>query len=203
MDGCDRSNIYPMLITSDRYIKKLVPESRFQCIYIDGKPSITATQQDELERKLIQIGTNSSGVPTRSLISDITRNEMLFRKQLIYIAGIVGITFLLVLINMVNNLRYRMQARTREICILRAIGLSISMARKIMMIENGILLSWPTLQYLYELSELALYGHCFVFDYQAFFLIAGATLLLCAGLSRRILKEWRNRRVLEGIGKVE
>ena len=213
MNGCDRSNIYPMLITSDHYLKDLVPESCYQCIYIDGEPSMSKAQQTALEQKLIQVGAKSSGVSTRSLISDITRNEMLFRKQLIYICGIALITFSLVLINMVNNLRYRMQARTKEICMLRAIGLSIVMAKKIMMIENGIvgivsilaayLISLPILQYLYSLSELELYGHHISFDYKAFLFIAAATLLLCAGLSRRILKEWKGKQILEGIGKVE
>lgn len=213
MDGCDRSNIYPMLITSDQYLKHLVPESHYQCIYIDGKPSMTPEQQDTLERQLIQIGRKSGGVSTRSLISDIRRNEQLFQKQLIYVCGIAIITFILVLINMLNNLRYRMQTRTQEVCMLRAVGISVTMVREIMIFENEILgciailaaylLSWPVLGYLYSISEMELYGYHFFFDYRAFLWISGAALLLCGMLSGRILTEWKSKRIMEGIGKVE
>ena len=114
---------------------------------------------------------------------------------------------------MINNIIYRMQVRTREICMLRAIGMSIAMTKKIQMIENGILgciagliayfLSKPILRYLYQLSDMEVNGHPFSYDYKAFFLIFIAMLFLCLFLSGRILKSWKTKHIMEAMGKAE
>lgn len=214
MCNVDRRNLYPLLITDDKNIKEIAEDGCYQCIYIDGKPSMTSEQQKELERELIQIGNKGEGgVASRSMAAEIRQNDMFYRKQMIYVCGIAVITFILVLINMMNNIIYRMQARTREICMLRAIGMSISMTKKIQMFENGILgciavfiayfLSLPVLRYLYGLSDMEVNGYRFSYDYTAFFVISGATLLLCMGLSRKVLKSWKTKQIMEAIGKCE
>lgn len=212
MMDCNRT-VYPLLITSDQQLQNIVPDGSFQCIYIDGEKSMTTEQQILLERKLIQIGAENENVSTRSLISEISENEMFYRKQMVYIYGISVVAFILVLINMMNNLRYRMQARTREICMLRAIGVSISMTKKIFLFENMILgavsvlcaffLSWPVLWYLYKISDMKVFGHKFCYDYAAFSGVSVVALLLCIFLSQRILKSWKTKQIMEAMGKVE
>lgn len=214
MLNVDRTNIYPMLITDDKNVKKIVDKGCYQCIYIDGKSSMTKKQQKELERALITIGAKGEGgVATRSMISEIRQNDMFYKKQVIYVFGIAIIVFILVFINMINNIIYRMQVRTREICMLRAIGMSTAMTKKIQMFENGILgciagliayfLSKLILRYLYQLSDMEVNGHPFSYDYKAFFLIFIAMLFLCLFLSRRILKSWKTKHIMEAMGKAE
>ena len=103
--------------------------------------------------------------------------------------------------------------RTREVCMLRAIGLSVSMTKKMIMIENVILgsvavgiafiLSNPISRYLFEISDMEAFGHSYSFEYPAFIYVSACALLICVLLSVRILKEWKARQIIEGIGKFE
>ena len=205
--------VYPVLITSDEMLKNLAPESAFQCLYIDGRADLSEKEQKELEKELIGITSRSSDVSARSMISEIKRNEGIYRKQMVYIYGIAAVAFLLVLIHMTNHLRYRMQARNREICMLRAVGMSVSMTRRMILFENLVLgligcgtaffLSWPVLWYLYRISQMRSFGHGFHYPYEDYLLIAAFSLLLCGGLSFFIRREWKSRAVAEGISRVE
>lgn len=212
MFDCNRT-VYPLLITSDQKIRDIMPDSHFQCIYIDGKESMTTKEQIELERQLILIGAENENVSTRSLIAEIKQNEMFYHKQMVYIYGIALASFVLVLINMINNIKYRMQIRTKEICMLRAIGMSIAMIKRMLLFENGILgiisiaaayfLSWPALKYLYKISDMKLYGHLFHYNYYAFFIISFVALVILAILSRRILASWKTKQIIEAMGSIE
>lgn len=205
--------VYPLIITSDRQIQNMFPKSAFQCIYVDGEAHMTTEQQLALEQELIQISSKNKNVSTRSLISEIQQNNMFYRKQMVYVYGIALITLVLALINMINNLRYRMQTRTREICMLRAVGMSVRMTRKMMLFENVILgliaaagafvLSQPVLRYLYQISDMRAFGHPFHYPMGTFLFIFACALAVCMALSFRILGEWRTKRIMEGAGKVE
>ncbi len=204
---------YPLLITKDENIRKIAPNICCQCIYADGKEDMSIRQQILLERQLIQICNQDAGVSTRSLIMEIQQNEMFYQKQMIYVYGIAAVSFILVMINMMNNLKYRMQTRTREICMLRAVGMSVAMTKKIMLFENIILgaagiaaslmLTHPVLKYLYKLSDLKAFGHVFRYPYAVFGMLAAWTLFVCVIISLRILKSWKSRQIIEGIGKSE
>ena len=131
---------------------------------MDGDENLTEEGREKLERKLIRLGSQFQGISTRSMLSDIQKNETLFRKQMVYVVGIAVISFILVLINVINNLSYRMQIRTQEICMFRAIGMSVKMIRCMMIFENtmlglcGVALAYlcsiPVLKYLYEQSDM-------------------------------------------------
>lgn len=204
---------YPLLITNDKYIQEIAPESGIQCMYCEGDRDMDLSEQDLLEQQLIRIGSGNSNVSTRSLISEMKQNEMFYHKQMVYIYGISIITFILVMINMINNFRYRMQKRTREICMLRAIGMSVAMTKKVMLFENLILglvsvlaaliLSHPVLKYLYGMSDMQSFGHKFHFAYMEFFLVAAGALAICVFLSLGILKSWKTKQITEGIGRFE
>lgn len=212
MFDCNKT-VYPLLITHDRYIREIAPESGIQCMYCDGASHMGRPQQNVLEKQLIRISSRHSNVSARSLISEIKQNEMFYHKQMVYIYGISIITFLLAMINMANNFRYRMQKRTRDICMLRAIGMSVSMAKRMMLFENLILgmaavpaafvLSHSVLQYLYKMSDMRSFGHGFHFAYVEFFLVSAGALAICVFLSFGILESWKTRRIMEGVGRVE
>lgn len=212
MYDCNRT-VYPLLITSDRYVQEIAPESGIQCMYCDADPGMEVSQQELLEQALIRIGSSNSNISTRSLISEAKQNEMFYHKQMVYIYGISIVTFLLVMINVINNFKYRMQKRTKEICMLRAIGMSVAMTKRMMLFENLILgiaavgaaflLSCPVLKYLYGTSMMQAFGHGFHFAYTEFFLVAAGTLVICVCLSFGILKAWKTRQITEGIGRFE
>ena len=205
--------IYPLLITSDRYIQELVPDSGIQCMYCDGDTNQSLSQQNLLEQQLIQIGSQNSNISTRSLISETKQNEMFYHKQMVYIYGISVVALILVMMNMINNFRYRMQKRTKEICMLRAIGMSVAMTKRLMVFENFILgvlsvlaalaLSRPVLKYLYKISDMQSFSHGFHFAYTEFFLVSAGALAVCVFLSFGILKSWKTRQITEGIGSFE
>ncbi len=210
-----RRTVYPMFITSDQKMRQIVPDGCLQNIYIDTREELPGVKQDRLERELIRIGTGAGNryVRTRSMAAEIRKNEMFYKKQMVYILSIVLVAFVLSLIYIRNNLRYRMYARTREICMLRAVGLSVAMAKQLMMAENAILgvtavaasfaLLQPVLRYLYRISDLEVEGHAFSFPYAAFSIISAAAVLLCIVLSRRVLRAWKTRQIMEAMGKAE
>ncbi len=211
--SCNRNDLYPLMITSDQHMQKIVPDGCFQCIYIDTDKDLTAEGQEELERELIRIGAESDEVSTRSLAGNIKQNEMFYRKQMVYVYGTAITALILILINMANNIRYRMYVRTREICMLRAVGMSVAMARELFFIENAVLgivsavfayfCSKPVLRYLYKISDLKLYGHKFAYDYPAFFAVSAAAVAICMVLSADLLKAWKTRQLAEAVGKAD
>ena len=159
------------------------------------------------------MGNRSENISTRSLVSEIEKNEMLYQKQMVYIVGIAVIVFILVIINMLTNLKYRMFARTKEICIYRAIGMSIKTIRNSVMFENitlflvgsllsGILLQ-PVLRYMYEQSSMKSYGHLFHFDYVAYGAVVIVALMFCVILSATMTKDWKTKRIVERMDIVE
>ncbi len=204
MFDCNRT-LLPLLITSDSRLKEICPDCHIQQVYLDGDVS-SQKAQEKLERKLIQIGSKNPDVSTRSRISDIRKNEMLFARQMVYIFSVAAVTFILVLLNVENNLKYRMQARTREIGMYRSIGMNISMLRKMMLWENGLLgvtgilcgyaAANPLLYCLYSQSSRKAFGHPYEFEYGAFLCIAALVLALCLLLSTLLTNEWRSKRVL-------
>ena len=165
------------------------------------------------ERQLIKVSSQNDNVSARSLISEIRQNETFYQKQMVYVYGISVIAFVLVMINMINNLRYRMQTRTREVCMLRAIGMSVAMTKRMMLFENTILcvvsiavaflISQPALRYLYRISDMRAFGHPFQYNFPAFFLVSLVALLISMLLSLGILKTWKTREIVEGMGKAE
>lgn len=213
MYDCNRGDIYPHLITSDENFRKIAPDGRYQCIYIDTDENISSEKQDVLERELISIGAESDEVSTRSLIGNIKQNEMFYAKQMVYIYSIAIVAFVLVLINIANNLKYRMHTRTREICMLRAVGMSVLMVKQVFLMENMILsvisavaayfLSMPVVRYLYNISDMKVYGHLFAYPYSAFLVIFAAAAALCMALSIRLPKAWETKKIMEAMGKAD
>lgn len=197
--------VLPLLITSIEQVKKICPDYHIQQLYIDCAVS-SAASQDKLERELIQIGSRNRDVSTRSRISDIQKNNMLFVRHMVYIFSTAVVTFILVLISIENNLKYRMQVRTREIVMYRSIGMNINMIRRMMLWENGILgflgilcgyaAANPLLQYLYRQSQRQAFAHPYGFAYGAFFCIAVLIMALCLMLSVFLTREWKTKRVV-------
>lgn len=113
---------------------------------------------------------------------------------------------------MITNLKYRMVTRTKEVCMLRAIGMSVKMVRKITIFENmtlfltGSVLSYivlqPILRILYQESNMQAFGHLFHFYYEAFIFIVFVVIIFCVLLSISMTKEWKTKKIMEQIDMV-
>ena len=208
-----RHTVYPLLITSDSYLKTISPDSAIQCMYLDGVDGMNVQERNELESTLIRLGSENASISTRSLIDEIDRNEMFYLKRMVYITGIALVSLILVIMNMANTFRYRMRVRTKEISMLRAVGYTRKMIIKMLLFENcamgitGILLafilSWPVLRYIYYDSEMSAFGHSFSFETMGFAIASAGALMVCIVLSFGIPAEWKTRRIAEGIVHIE
>ena len=96
---------------------------------------------------------------------------------------------------------------------LRAIGMSVKMIRRMMIFENimlgffGVALAYlasvPVLRYLYGQSDMRAFGHGYHFDYTAFFGISFMAVLLCILLAGHLSKDWKTKKIMEQMNKVE
>lgn len=146
-------------------------------------------------------------VSTRSMISEIDKNDMIFQKQMVYIIGIAVVVFVLVLMNVYNNLNYRIQVRVREIAMFRSVGMSVKMVRKMMLFENvmlgmmGVLLalfaSYPVLGYLYNQSDMKAFAHSFQFEFFSFFLISFVVIVISMFVTIIISMDWKTKKIVE------
>lgn len=55
---------------------------------------------------------------------------------MVYLYSVAVACLILMVINIITNLRYRMKMRSQEVCMLRAIGVSVKMLRKMLFFEN-------------------------------------------------------------------
>ena len=205
--------VYPLLITKDAVIEQIAPSSAFQCIYIDALSKENSTEQIALEKQLIEIGSRFSGIVTRSLDEEIEQNEKLFQKRMVYLYSVAVACLILMVINIITNLRYRMKMRSQEVCMLRAIGVSVKMLRKMLFFENltlGLLASGcasilapPVLKFLYQRSMMALFSHPYSFQVTSFLIVAMTVIAICVMLSMRLLEEWKMQDVVSGIVKYD
>ena len=205
--------VYPLLITKDAVIEQIAPSSAFQCIYIDALSKENSTEQIALEKQLIEIGSRFSGIVTRSLDEEIEQNEKLFQKRMVYLYSVAVACLILMVINIITNLRYRMKMRSQEVCMLRAIGVSVKMLRKMLFFENltlGLLASGcasilapPVLKFLYHRSMMALFSHPYSFQVTSFLIVAMTVIAICVMLSMRLLEEWKMQDVVSGIVKYD
>lgn len=213
MFNCNRYEVYPRMITDWENIRDLAPDVCCQCVYIDAEADLSPEAEQQLEQELIRTGAESGDVSTRSLAGSREQNRMFYYKQMVCIYGIAITAFVLLLINMANNIACRMHVRTGEICMLRAVGLSVAMARQLFLYENmtaavvsvivAYAVSHPVTRTLYNLSDMKVYGHDFVFDVPAFALISTAAVLLCAALSVNVIKSWKTRQLAQVLGKTQ
>lgn len=108
---------------------------------------------------------------------------------------------------------YKVTAVVSFECMLRAVGMSVFMTREIFLFENMLLgivsvitayfVSHPVLYYLYNISDMKLYGHRLLFNYTAFLSVSVTALILCVLLSLNILKSWKTKQIIEAIGKAD
>ncbi len=190
---------YPLFITTDKAYHNLTDTDIYSSINVNVDPQLPASEQREVEETLIQLGVKNQEVTARSMIEEQKKIDTLYHKRLTYIYGTAVVVFVLIMINLINSLKYRLLIRQREFAVYRAIGGRDRFIRKMITAENmglgvvasGIFLALtkPITDVLYARSRLEIYGDLYQYNLVPFAVICIVTLLICAVLSVVLSKE--------------
>lgn len=204
---------YPIFITKDAYIQSMVKNSKVQSIYINGIEGMNEEEAAGLEDRLINIGAENPQVSARSLISEREKADMLFRKEIVNLGGIALVFLILALTNIANNMKFRIQMRKKEMCILRAIGMKYQMVKQIVILEilNICMVSFAggcgvariISGYLYNQSDLKDFGYIYKFDIIIYLLVCVVAFLICMFISDQIVKKSTNKNIIDELGGIE
>ncbi|MHC5217123.1 ABC transporter permease [Enterococcus sp. LJL128] len=205
--------VYPLLITSETNYSKINPSGVYETANFTVKDSSSKKRKEEIEQELIRLAVKNQQVTARSLIEENSKLDMLYQKELVYIYGIAVVAFTLLLINLVNSLKYRVETRKRELYIYRAIGMSLHSQSKMIQIENMIfglvsvgivfLASHAIAQFLYVESEIYIYGQSYEYDYFIYLLLAAAILVICYVVSILLNRRLKDESILNELNKIE
>lgn len=207
--------VYPIFITRDMYISSMAEGSAIQSIFVNGKENLTEEEALELEERLIQIGAKNPEVQAsaRSLIPEREQADLLFQKEMVNLAGIALVFFILALTNIANIIKFRFQTRKKELCILRAVGMKYGAAKQMAVLEimnisgAAVLVGYGIAQgisrYLYSQSELKNYGYIYQFDFGVYFAVCLTALMLCGIMSYRMVRDISGKSMIGDINAIE
>ncbi|QQK08041.1 ABC transporter permease [Miniphocaeibacter halophilus] len=205
--------VYPLLITSEENIRKIVNNPTYLTINVNRNVLSSKTNDRLIEEKLIELAVENGEVTARSLIEEKEKIDTMYKKELIYIYGIAVVTFILVLLNLTNNLKYRIQIRREDFYIYKAIGMEIDSLKKIIYFENMIfsilslffivIFSKIVSKFLYYEAELYLYGIEYRYNYPIIIILAMFTLMISFIISYFLNKNLKNVNIIEKLSIIE
>lgn len=134
----DYSAYYPdtdsvHLVLSNKQFEKFSGYKNAQIVNIEMKDD---ANREKVAKQIFAIANRTNG----NVFADLTEERMTLaameeNKQM-FINAIIGILFLISIINIVNNIKYSMVSRRAEFGIIRAIGADNKMFRKIVLSEG-------------------------------------------------------------------
>lgn len=205
--------IYPLLITNEEQMKKIIPVSTYQSVNINLKSKVSSSRQKEVEEALIDLAVKNGNTTARSMIAEKEKLNAIYRKELVNVFGIAVVSLILLLINIVNNLKYRVQVRKSEFGIYRAVGAKNRKIIKMICFENTIICGISLLiafvfthfisSKLYRFSEIYVYGMSYVYNYVIFIILAIISLGVCYVISSAIGKNMMKVTIIEEIDTIE
>ncbi|MGY3750118.1 ABC transporter permease [Vagococcus acidifermentans] len=200
---------YPLLITSEDNFRQIVPQAVYESLAIHAADKLTPTAQEKTEQRLIELAVANQHVTARSLIDEIAQLESIYRKEMVYVIGIACVVFLLVITNVINNLKYRIEMRTQELFLLKAIGITTNRLIVTIVFENLIvagmslvlsaLLAIPITRYQYVQSQIYLLGKKYDYPLTSLFAVAFCTLFLSVVISWFVSRNLRRQTIIEGL----
>ena len=204
---------YPLLITSEENYKQVNQSGVYETVNLNINDKTTEKRQEEIEYELIELSVLDGQVTTRSLISEKAKINMMYYKELTYIYGIAVVSFILILINLVNSLKYRIQTRKSELCIYRAVGMGAKHQAKLIRFENTLFGVFSLMivftgshilsRLLYEDSQIYLYGISYQYNVFIFTLLSMFTLAICWIISDLLNRELTKENILSELDKIE
>ena len=121
------------LVLSNKQFEKFSGYKNAQIVNIEMKDD---ANREKVAKQILTIANRTNG----NVFSDLTEERMTLaameeNKQM-FINAIIGILFLISIINIVNNIKYSMVSRRAEFGIIRAVGADNKMFRKIVLSEG-------------------------------------------------------------------
>ena len=121
------------LVLSNKQFEKFSGYKNAQIVNIEMKDN---ANREKIAKQILAIANRTSG----NVFADLTEERMTLaameeNKQM-FINAIIGILFLISIINIVNNIKYSMVSRRAEFGIIRAVGADNKMFRKIVLSEG-------------------------------------------------------------------
>ena len=121
------------LVLSNKQFEKFSGYKNAQIVNIEMKDN---ANREKIAKQILTIANRTSG----NVFADLTEERMTLaameeNKQM-FINAIIGILFLISIINIVNNIKYSMVSRRAEFGIIRAVGADNKMFRKIVLSEG-------------------------------------------------------------------
>lgn len=205
--------VYPLLITSDKQMKAVAPNATYESVNVDLKKGTSAHGQEVIEDDLINLAVKNGNVTARSMISENEKLDIIYNKELVYVFGIAVVGLALILINIVNNLKYRVCIRKSEWGIYQAIGIKKRKLIKMICFENVIMgivslaiafpLSYFIAKGLYEYSGLYTYGVSYQYNYFLFIFLTAISLMVSYSISRFVGNSIMKETILDEINIIE
>lgn len=204
---------YPILITSENHFKKIVPSPTYETVNLTLKKETSASQQKKIEERLIELAVENQQATARSLISEKEQLTSIYRKEMVYVIGISIVGLLLVITNLINNLAYRIKTRKKELYLLKALGMTFSELRKMIVFENiffslvswllALLISIPVTTAQYYYSEIYLLGKMYYYPLTQMLLLAVITVALCTVISWKLAADLQSTTIMEEFSNIE
>lgn len=121
------------LVLSNKQFEKFSGYKNAQIVNIEMNDN---ANREKVAKQILTIANRTSG----NVFADLTEERMTLaameeNKQM-FINAIIGILFLISIINIVNNIKYSMVSRRAEFGIIRAVGADNKMFRKIVLSEG-------------------------------------------------------------------
>ena len=110
-------------------------------------------------------------------------------------------------------MKFRIQVRKKEMCILRAIGMKYQMVKQIVVLEilnicivavvGGCGIARIISRSLYNQSDLKDFGYIYKFNINIYLLVCLAAFLICTFISHQIVKKFNNKNIIDELSNVE
>lgn len=204
---------YPMLIMSDPAYRKIVPDYCYETVNMNATIGLSRNQQNVIEEQLIRLAVKNQQVTARSMIDEKEQLSSIYHKEMVYVVGIALVVLVLVMINLINNLKYRIETRRQELYLLKALGLSYRNLKKMIILENSIfvatsvgvsvLMSIIVTKLQYQYSQIYLLGKVFNYPVRQVIGLNFCIFCVCYLISLFLAKGLRNSNIMEEFSKVD
>ncbi|KPI49164.1 hypothetical protein IM33_16605 [Clostridioides difficile] len=132
-DGFERSSLSPNLILSEDTFESVTGVIDYYSINIDIK---NGYNHKIIERNISKITSAGDNIRPRNLVQERANLESLYEKSKIYSKGINLVIFIIVVINIINNINYNIISRKDELSILRSMGLDEVKLKRMLLSEG-------------------------------------------------------------------
>ena len=204
---------YPLIIMSDQAYQKMVPSYTYETMNVHANAKLTNVQKESIEEQLIRLAVRNQQVTARSLIDEKEQLYSIYRKEIVYVFGIALVVLLLVIINLTNNLTYRIETRKRELYLFKAFGLSYKELEKMITFESTLFVfvsiiistavSLIITKLQYDYSQIYLLGMRFEYPVLPVIGLSFCIFGLCYLVSIHLARGLRSSNIIEEFNRLE